>query len=1421
MKHLCKIRFVIIIFILQWHIYATPISDRQPRNWEFEHITTDNGLSNNTVNCIFQDKKGFLWFGTNNGLNKYDGYEITNFFHDVMDSNSISDNLIYDLCEDDFGNLWIGTSNGLNLYDISGGKFYYYTKELYNSSSIPDNCINTLLIDKDKYLWIGTSDGLARLDPSELKDIHRNKNPNFKVYKHNITDPNSISSNRIKCLIEDRNGDIWISTFCDGINVFDKQQEQFRHFQQKINTGSPLTKKIFSQLPNTCISAFYQDPNNDKIIWMGSIDKVIKFDVVQEIFSVFNPERDNSPGSFNSIHKSRDGHFILGTDGYGLYMLDEKKERFYQIEKESAKPKGISSNTIISIFEDNSGIIWIGTEGGGVSKLDLKAKNFTQHLNSSGNLNSIRSTDVRDICEDLSDGSLWIGTKGEGLINYKPKVLNYSTFQIDSIKNPHGDNIVRTSIASVYQIPKMYNYIWLGVFGKGLIKYDKNKNKFSLLNLLSPISEFIEKSGRDKSSLFSTLFINDIVSDKEQNLWIAARFGLYKYNPKLDTFTAFKYLQGDKNSISFDDHSCLLIDRKNKLWIGNNGGGIDIFNFESNQFIHYENVPNDSKTLSNNFITCLYQDKSGFVWIGTLKGLNRFSEKQETFKTFYQNDGLPSNRIHGILEDKNKNLWISTDKGLSRFNYENLIFRNFDMHDGLIDGEFNLNACYKSKNGELFFGGQNGFISFHPDSIKDNNKIPIIALTEFQLFNKKVNIEKDSPLKATISETEKIELNHDQNIFSFKFAALDYTSPQKNRYAYKMQGIDPEWVFTDASTRYASYTNLNPGEYTFRVKGSNNDGFWNEEGASIIIIIKPPWWQTWWAYIIYSSFIFFMFAISTRFYLNRQQLKHRLQLEHEHAEKLSKLDRIKSRFFTNISHEFRTPLTLIKGPAKQIINVSKNSRVIDKANLIYRNAEILNKLITQLLDLAKIEAGAMNLKTTFIGINRVVKNLILSFAPLAEKRNITLKLIPDEKELNLYLDLDKFEKIFSNLLSNAFKFTPNNGKIVVRIGKKEKFVEIKISDTGIGIPQEKISKIFDRFYQVDGSHTREEKGTGIGLALTKELVELHRGKIEVESKEGKGTIFLVKLPLGIYHLKPEEIFDNKVKKDKESADISEIILGSDSYEEKNDPELQNSIVVNDDNPSVDREKPLLLLVEDNKDVRKYAKGFLESRYNIEEASDGEEGLDKSVELIPDIIVSDVMMPKMDGFKLCEKLKTDERTSHIPVILLTAKAAREDKIEGLETGADDYVSKPFDDKELLVRIKNLIAQRKKLRQHFLKEGIFSLDNENIKSTDKKFLEKSIQIIYKNISNTLFGVEAFAEELAIGRTTLHKKIVSLVGESPSDLIKRIRLSKAAILLKKKSGNISEIALEVGFNNPAYFSECFKKQFSITPSQYQSNS
>ncbi len=1420
-----KYCFLLLFLILIWSHQTFP-QTHVPEKIKFKHFTKEEGFPENFIWRVIQDHKGFLWIGSQEGLIRYDGQKFKAFKHSPEDPNSLGTNSVYTLYEDKLETLWVGTGGGgLNRYNAEQENFTRYVYNPEDTTSINSNYVTLIYEDKSGTLWIGTNFGL---------NIFNRENEQFTRYKNIREDSTILISNTVSFIYEDSKSNLWIGTRSGSLNKFNNNKT-FTDYLHNPNNLHSLSKHS--------ITGICEDNSGD--IWIstsgGGLNKLINNDEKHPPFFAHFISNPNDPTSLNnnnitSMYIDSNNIMWLGTWGGGLsrtISIIDKYSRvsFISYKHDPVDLTSLSINNIRHIYLDNSGLFWIATWGGGLDLFNTKQKQFKHFKHKPGDPFSLSANAVLSVLEDRS-GTLWIGNWDGGLNKMDRTTNKFSHYK----NNPNDPKSLSDNTVSVIYEDKT-GTLWIGTWNGGLNKFDKRTEKF-----------YHYKHDPSNPQSISDNNILSIAEDESGILWIGTMYGgLNKFEKDSERFNHFTYYPDNPNGISSTDVHALFIDNSGILWIGTKqGGGLDALDLQKEKFFNYKNDPSDLNSLSNNKISSIYEDKTGTIWVGTQEGgLNKFDRVNGKFRHFKMKDGLPSVFVTGILEDDRGNLWLSTTNGLSKFNPNTESFRNYDVEDGLQGNEFEeLLACCKSKTGELIFGGTNGFNMFYPDNIKDNTHIPPVYITDFQLFNKPVPIGYDSLSRRTILnksiiDCEEIELNYNDKVFSFEFAALDFQAPMKNKYVYKMEGFDKNWTYTDASRNLATYTNLDPGDYVFRVKGSNNDGVWNEVGASIKIIILPPWYQTMLAYLIYSLLIISIIYFTWKAQIKRIKNKHEYEMSRFEAQKLHDVDELKSRFFTNISHEFRTPLTLILGPAKQIFEKVKDEKIKSELGLIHRNARKLLELVNQLLDISKLESGNMKLQTNPQNIVSLLKTLVLSFTSYAERKRITLKFNPVENEIIVYLDKDKIEKIITNILSNAFKFTAVGGRIEVAVirhpepvlpsgrlvsgspseSKKlkqvqldnQEFVEILISDTGIGISKEKMSKIFDRFYQVDGSHTREQEGTGIGLSLTKELVELHKGKIEVESEEGKGTTVSVKIRLGKEHLKPEEI--SEADKEQEYGKEKE----REDYYEETENKAEQKVGIEFFGKE---ELPLLLIVEDNSDVRNYIKDNLKTDYRVLEAADGEDGYNKSIEQMPDLIVSDVMMPKMDGFKLCEKLKTDERTSHIPVILLTAKAAKEDKLTGYETGADEYLMKPFEPDELRARIKNLIEQRKRLHQHFQKEGLIELNEVKITSADKKFLQQAFSIISQNISNESFGVEVFAENLSVSKSLLHKKIVSLTGEPPVEIIRRIRLNKAASMIENKFGNLSEIALEVGFSNPAYFSECFKKQFGVPPSQYLRN-
>ena len=1363
-------------------------------NIRFEHITIKDGLSQNHVTRILKDSKGFMWFCTPNGLNRYDGKSFKVYKHSPDDPNSLSNNYTQTIHEDNNGNLWIGTfGGGLNKFEKKTERFTHYRHDPEDSNSISSDFILSIYEDKSGFLWIGTNgSGINKFNMKEESFIH---------YSNNPEDSNSLSHNVVRAFYEDESGNLWIGTDGGGLNKFDEKTEKFTCYKHDPDNPKSLSHDF--------VLAIIED--DDGALWLATYGGALnKFDRTTETFMHFSPNlNDFTIRGFQTLIKSSTEPGIIWISAHGIYKFDIKKEKFTHYKHESYDPTSLSTNKTVSIYEDNSGLLWVGTADKGLNKYNKVQENILHYKNDPTNANSLSSNFVLPIYEDKS-GILWIGTDGGGLNKFdrKNSVLTHYLHQPDNL-NSLGNN---TLLSIIEEKPGI---LWIGTVD-GLNRFDTKNNKFT-----------IYKHDFNNPRSLSDNFVGPIYIDRSGNLWIGTQDGglnklIISENDK--TSPVFLHYQHDPNDPhSISDNSVLTIyeDNDGFLWIGTMNGGLNKFDKRKEKFFHYKHDPNNANSLSNNYVNTIYQDKNGVLWIGTEGGgLNKLvlSDNEESPPTFihYQEvDGLSNNIVYGILEDNHHNLWISTRNGLSKFNPDEVddkgvalptAFKNYYTFDGFQANEFHSLSYFKNRKGEMFFGGINGFNAFYPDSLKENLTIPDVVITDFKVFNQ------DYKLDTSITEINQIVLSYSENFLSFDFAVLDYTAPKKNSYAYKLDGLDNNWNYVD-NRNFAHYTNLSPGKYIFSVKGSNNDGVWNEEGVSVSIIITPPWWATWWAYVIYGLCAFSLLYGFRRYERNRLNWKNQFKLDEVKLMERAETDRMKSRFFANISHEFRTPLTLILGPSESIITRTSEDDTKKLAGSIKRNANRLLGLINQLLDLSKLEAGELKLKASIGNIVSFTKGITMSFESIAERKDITLKVKTTNDKIEIYFDKDKMTKILTNLLSNAFKFTTAGEEITVAINETEKnSVEIIVRDTGIGISKEEIPKLFDRFYQVDSSQTREHEGTGIGLALTKELVELHHGSINVDSKKGDPdlvgtgwTEFTIELPLGREHLSSDEIVELVEPVEEETIVNEEEYLSPTSGIQT---EMSNEIV---------NDKTIILVVEDNAEVRKYIKDSLGEEHQVEEAVNGEQGVEKAEKIIPDLIISDIMMPKMDGNELTRLLKNDEKTSHIPIILLTAKSEQESKIEGLETGADAYLTKPFNAKELQVRIKNLINIRKKLQEKF-RIGYFlpKQDEKKLSTLDEQFMYKVVEVIEQHISEEEFSIIEFAREVGMSRSQIHRKLRALTGKSPSRYIRMVRLTRGRKLIEERAGNISEIAYLVGFSSPIYFAKCFKDEYGFPPSE-----
>ncbi len=1394
------------------------------KNIRFERLTVEQGLSQNSVFAILQDRRGWMWFGTRDGLNQYDGHRIKIYGHDPEDPGSLSGSSIRSLCEDRRGGLWIGAYwSGLNYMDPDSAvpRFTRYQHDPDDPQSLSNNQVWCARTDRNGKIWIGThGGGLNMYDPDSPGRFIR--------HQHHPDRPQSLSHDWVRCIYEDRQGRLWIGTVKGGLNRLDPDRpgrfERYRH--EQANPNSLSGNEVF---------AVHQDAGG--ALWIGTEHGLNRFNPERGDFTRYRLDRDaaGAPGhsQARAIHDGPDGTLWIGSNGGGLLNFDPATERFHRYPHDKTDPHGLGHPEILTLYGDRTGVVWIGTRGGGVNRFNPKDLRFGHYR-----LNQIASLETDPPVHSLleaRDGALWIGTAGAGalklsadyeaLAHYKHQAANPGSLSDNWVTSIHED---RTGT------------LWLGTAGGGINQLTRDESRAASGTFIHHKRDPANPRGLAHDGIVC------LYEDREGFLWVGTSgAGLHRFNPaEPGEMTHYPHRPSEPTSLSNPVATCIAEDRKGYLWVGTYGG-LNRIDPERRQWVHYRHDPSDPTSLSHDQIHAIYEDRRENLWIATRCGLNKLTRASRdsgriSFVRYFKKHGLPSDLTLGLLGDGQGFLWISANRGLARFNSRTQGFQAYDARDGLQGNEFVFGAFFKNANGRLFWGGTNGFNAFHPAFLEDHSPPPPVAITDFRLNNVSVVPgEPDSPLRLPIHRAETLALSFRDRVFSFEFAVLDYAAPEKNRYAYKMEGLDDDWIFTDASERIATYTNLSPGEYRFRVKGGAKDGAWNHEGASIRIKVRPPPWRTGWAYALYGLVLALLALAAFRSHRNKlarertinEDLERKVaertqaletkqqrlvaqagQLERQ-AGQLRRMDELKTTFFTNISHEFRTPLTLTLGPLEDLLSEKQiGGKVRNRLEMIRRNARRLMNLINELLDISKLEAGRMGLKVRSGNLVSFVKACRKAFLPLAEARRVAFMFQADQKTIRLYFDPDKLEKALANLLSNAFKFTPETGKILIGVsGEDPDWAVISVKDTGKGIPKTEIPYVFDRFYQGRDPGSGFSAGSGVGLSLAKELIELHGGRIEARSDPGFGCQFTIRLPKGQGHLNPDQIMGKTSSGNLVPEDVFAVADEASASDGADEPTAQ---------PDASRKaRPTLLIVEDHSDMRAYLRDHLKTEYLLLEADCGETGLELAREKTPDLVISDVMMPGMDGFALCHGLKQDERTSHIPVILLTAKAAVEHNIQGLETGADDYLVKPFHAEVLKSRIANLIKSRRKLRERFREKNILGLSEIAACSADRVFLQKAVALLERRMGEPHFGVYEMADELGFSRRQLHRKLTALTGKAPADFIKRVRLERAAQLLKRQAGNISEIAYAVGFKKPKHFSLLFREAFGKTPTDYAS--
>jgi two-component system sensor histidine kinase ChiS len=1043
---------------------------------KFKLISIVDGLSQNTVYSICQDSKGFMWFGTQDGLNRYDGYGFKTYRNDPGNANSLSNNYIRVIYPDREGVLWLGTDGGLNKFDQTHDTFIRYVNENNNPNSLSSNLVYSIYEDRFGILWIGTDGGgLNKFD---------RENETFTHYQHDPKNPGSLSHNDVRAIYEDRSGLLWVGTYGGGLNKFDRERETFNHYKNQ--PGDP------NSLSNNKIGVIYQDRSG--VLWIGTDEGLNQFDREKDIFIRYSHDPKNpsslSNNEVNRIFEDRSGIPWIGTS-VGLNKFNRQEGTFTYYKKEPGKLNCLSDSFIYTICEDQSGILWFGTGIGGINIFDPGWHTFTHYKHDPYNPNSLGNDTIWSIYEDRS-GLLWIGTWGGGINSFDRETGKFTRYQ-------NQDNETNQSYNNIYTIYEdRSGVLWVGT-AAGLSKFDRKKETFVYY-----------AHDPDNPNSLSQNDAQVIHEDDAGILWVGTDGGLNKFDRQREIFTRYQHQPDNPNSLSHNNIRVIHVDVLGVMWIGT-VNGLDKFDRKTGTFTHYKNEPGNPGSLSNNLIWVIYEDpadRGKILWIGTANGLNEFDRESETFTSFTTKNGLPNNAIYGVLQDGRGFLWISTNNGLSRFQRRGKIFKNYNVSDGLQGTEFNRSAYCKSRSGEMFFGGVNGFNAFFPDRIKDNPYIPPIALTSFKLFNKEVKFD------TVISEINEITLNYDENVFSFEFAALSYRATAKNQYAYKMEGFDRDWIYS-GSRREATYTNLDPGDYIFRVKGSNNDGLWNEKGISLRIRMLPPFWQTWWfrvtaiLVILFCIFVFYRYktgAVRRRAYQLEKLVKKRTFEQKQLQEKLLRQEKLAvlGQLAGGVGHELRNPLGVIKNAAYFLNMALENPgpQVKESLEIMEKEVENSERIIRSLLDFARANTPLRRK----VDIQQILREALSGFKVPG---NITVE-YPVLKSLpRIMADPDQLDQVFKNIILNAVQAMPGGGQLSFEIdAKKPDWLIVSITDTGVGIPRENLEKIFEPLF------TSKAKGIGLGMAITKTYIEGHGGSIEVQSQIGKGSTFTVKLPIG-------------------------------------------------------------------------------------------------------------------------------------------------------------------------------------------------------------------------------------------------------------------------------------------------------------------
>ena len=1356
-----QLRILFVALLLGLGICET-LSAKETNDYKFNRIDVERGLSNSEVLCIFKDRSGFMWFGTPSGLNRYDGYEVVSFKQDLnTDSNLSSNNDVWRIQEDMEGRLWLNTRLGYTVFDPSTERFVPSPADLFKKYAGTEE-FWSVYIDEGKNFWFVTWEDVRFFD---------NKTGELKIFEQGL--PDGLSRGLIADIKQGKNR-YWFFLDNGMLECMDAQTHKV------ISRDSTILKQSKTSIMDQRDMTLFVDSSGD--VWaygIGSHFGVAHYNTSRTTWQIYST---NAPPVYRitnniitEIQEDNNGNIWIGTDHGGVNVINKRTGEISVIKNDESDLLSLAQNTVKSLYKDDTGIMWLGTYKKGVCYYHESIYKFKSLISSS----TIPYKDINCFLE-TKEGNFWIGTNGGGLLYFDRKREEYTLYKHNpqNPNSPAGDVIVGLE-------EDAYGRLWIGYYLEGLDCFDGKTFTNYNYDPQSPV-------GLTDNNVWV------LRNDRNNHLWIGTlRGGILLMD--VASRKIIKHLETNGSVYA-------LVERRlGGMFVGAQSG-LYLYDFENETLELYEPEVFSKIQLSRNDINYLCEDSRGLLWIGTRNGLFVYNPYTKEVNKYSEANGLPSDLIQSVLEDSENNIWIATNRGLSCVKVTTNVetpgyffnITNYDTSEGLQGEQFNYNAAYITSKSELLFGGISGFNLFIPSQISYNTNSPKVVITDFQIYNKSIKPEETYNgrvlLKNSISITDEIKLKYSDNYITLTFAALDFCMPSKSRYYYKLEGFNDQWLEADRYSRKATYTNLSPGTYVFNLKAVNNDGVESRAPISLKIIVSPPFWNTVAAWIVYLILVLAIIL----WYRSRMTLKAERKLTYA-QEKLKtnqqlEMDEMKLRFFTNISHEFRTPLTLILTPLDELLNKEKDKEKKNLLEVIDRNAQGLLRLVNQLLDFRKLDNNGHKLQQSHGDVIQFLNEQASLFNDAMEKKRINYTFSTEIPALPMWFDVDKLAKIMVNLLSNAYKFTPEEGHVSIHVKNREDAIlSISVQDDGVGVPEEDQEKIFERFYRVNPSKDYNNQGSGIGLHIVKEYVELHGGQVHAERLPEKGSLFEVLLPIVA-----------------EAPEHSNAIL----VETKEQEEER----LTSETPA-ENELPKLLVVEDNAELLSFLADQLKTDYIVLRASNGMDGKEIAFAEIPDMILSDVMMPLMDGIELCQLLKADIRTSHIPFILLTAKSGEESKLEGLTAGADDYITKPFNLNILKIKIKNIVETRRYNQKEFQEQVKIEPSKITVSSLDEKLIRKALEYTEKHMSDPDFSVEELSRELGMSRVHLYKKLSSLTGKTPIEFIRIIRLKRAAQLLQESQLTVSEIAYEVGFNNPKYFRKYFKDEFGVLPSLYGS--